>query len=152
MSFRILSASLALFISAGAHALTTDNLPDTTLRALGARLAEQAGSSQWQQLWQRTRDAGHLGAGKVAHFTLDQPRIAGLVAATLADADTVIAEKSTRARYRRDFRPLVVGTYNGSPLTAVCLWVDWRSAPSGMLPAHVASMGQVSLLLSKPCH
>ena len=39
---------------------------------------------------------------------------------------------------------------NGASLSAVCLWVDWRTLPENS--ASTVHMGQVSLLLSKPCH
>lgn len=151
MTLRILFGSLALSLSFGAQALTTEDLPESTLRALGATLAQHAGSSQWQQLWQRTRSGGHLVAGSVPYFSLPHPRIVERVRATLAEADSVTAEKGTRALYRRDFQPEVVGAHNGTPLSAVCVWVDWRSAAQPASALTPAQTGQVSLLVSQPC-
>ncbi|MHA6194218.1 hypothetical protein ACX3YG_07605 [Pseudomonas wadenswilerensis] len=151
MSLRLLLGSLVLSASLGAHALNTENLTETELLALATSLAQNAGSSQWQQLWQRTRSAGHLTPGKVAYFTVPQQQIAELALATLQSADGVNADKSTRARYRRDFHPLVVGSDKGTPLSAVCLSVDWRTVPDHLSGSAVPWMGQVSLLYSQPC-
>ncbi|MDR0280481.1 MAG: hypothetical protein LBJ37_21615 [Paucimonas sp.] len=151
MSLRLLLGSVALSASLGAHALNTENLTESELLALATHLAQNAGSSQWQQLWQRTRSAGHLSPGKVPHFTVPQQQIAELALATLQRADAARAEKGTRARYRRDFQPLVVGNDNGTSLSAVCLSVDWRTLPDNLSGSPVPWLGQVSLLLSKPC-
>ena len=149
MPIRLLFGSLALSASLDSHALNTEQHAESTLLALGTSLAQSASSSQWQQLWQRTRAAGHLTPGNVAHFTLSHPHVAEHVRDTLDHADTVTPEHGTRARYRRDFQPQVVGIDSGVALTAVCLWVDWRTLPENL--ASAAHMGQVSLLLSKPC-
>ena len=129
MSLRILLGSLALSTCLGAQALETARRSQTELTALATTLAQHAGSSQWQQLWQRTREAGHLSPGKVAHFTLSQPRIDELTRITLASPHSAQAYKLTRVRYRRDFQPLVLGNDNGTPLSALCLSVDWRTLP-----------------------
>lgn len=150
MPVRLLFATLVLSTSLDSHALNTENQSESTLLTLGTTLASSAGSSQWQQLWQRTRDAGHLAPGSTAYFTLSHPQIAERVRQTLGHADSVIPERTTRARYRRDFQPEVVGMNNGASLSAVCLWVDWRTLPENS--ASAVHMGQVSLLLSKPCH
>lgn len=151
MSLRLLLGSLALSASLGAHALNTENLPETELLALATHLAQNAGSSQWQQLWQRTRNAGHLAPGKAPYFTVSQRQIAELSLATLHAPDSARAEKGTRVRYRRDFQPQVVGSDNGTPLSALCLSVDWRSVPDNLGASPVPWMGQASLLLSQPC-
>ncbi|MEE1924818.1 hypothetical protein V0R50_24145 [Pseudomonas sp. 148P] len=151
MSLRLLLGSLALSASLGAHALDTNNLTETELLALATSLAQNAGSSQWQQLWQRTRSAGHLAPGKVPYFTIPQQQIAELALVTLESADGASAGKGTRALYRRDFQPLVVGNDNGTPLSAVCLSVDWRTVPDNLSGSAVPWMGQISLLLSQPC-
>jgi len=151
MSIRILLGSLALSTSLGAQALNTENLAEADLLALATALAQSAGSSQWQQLWQRSRAAGHLSPGQAAHFTLDQPQIARLTLATLEKADAATAERGTRARYRRDFQPQVLGNDKGTPLSALCVWVDWRTLPERLGASRKLEMGQVSLLLSKPC-
>lgn len=151
MTLRPLFGSLVLCTSLAAHALNTEQLPDATLLALGSSLAQNAGSSQWQQLWQRTRAAGHLTPGAAAHFTLAQATIVELVTATLGAADAVSASKGTRAHYRRDFSPLVTGMDNGRPLSAICLWVDWRTLPENAIAASARHLSQVSLLVSHPC-
>lgn len=151
MSIRILLGSLGLSICLGAHALETENRSEAELLALATTLAQHAGSSQWQQLWQRSREAGHLAPGAVAHFTLPAQRIDELTRATLASPQSAKAEKGTRARYRRDFQPLVLGNANGTPLSALCLSVDWRTLPERISGDAAPWMGQVSLLLSQPC-
>ena len=149
MPIRLLFASLALFVTLDSHALNTENQSESTLRTLGATLASSAGNSQWQQLWQRTRDAGHLTPGDAPHFTLSHPQIAEHVRATLSHPDTVTPQGATQAQYRRDFKPQALGLDNGTTLSAVCLWVDWRTLAQNQ--SSGAHMGQVSLLLSKPC-
>jgi len=151
MSLRILLGSLALSTSLGAQALETEKRSQAELIALASTLAQHAGSSQWQQLWQRSREAGHLSPGNAAHFTLPQPRIDELTRATLANPQSAHAEKATRVRYRRDFQPLVLGNDNGRPLGALCLSVDWRTLPERIDGNPAPWMGQVSLLLSQPC-
>lgn len=151
MTLRFLLGSLALSTCLTAQALTTEDLPESTLHVLGAALAQNAGSSQWQQLWQRTRNGGHLAPGSTAWFSLPHPQIVERVKATLADADSVTAEHGTRARYRRDFQPEVVGRHNGTALSAVCLWVDWRGTPQQTSLPTPGQMGLVSLLVSHPC-
>lgn len=151
MSIRLLLGSLMLATSLGTYALNTEKLPESALLSLGATLAHSAGSSQWQQLWQRTRTAGHLSPGEIAHFTLPQPQVAELVKSTLRQADSADAAKTTQVRYRRDFQPQVVGMLSGTPLSAICLWVDWRTLPDLHSTAMAPHMGQVSLLVSRPC-
>ncbi|MFJ4374466.1 hypothetical protein ACIP1T_17905 [Pseudomonas japonica] len=151
MPIRTLLGSLVLSTSLDAHALDSERLSEADLLALASHLAQSAGSSQWQQLWQRSRSAGHLSPGNVAHFTLPQPQIAQLTRATLDNPQSAQAESGTRARYRRDFQPLVLGNDNGKPLTALCLWVDWRTLPERVSGSATSWMGQVSLLVSKPC-
>lgn len=151
MSLRILIGSLVLSTSLGAQALDTENRPQAELLALATTLAQHAGSSQWQQLWQRSREAGHLTPGSTAHFTLPHQRIDELTRATLASAQSATPEKRTRVDYRRDFQPLVLGEQDGTPLTALCLSVDWRTLPERISGDPAPWMGQVSLLLSRPC-
>ncbi|OLS62750.1 hypothetical protein [Pseudomonas putida] len=151
MSPRILLGSLVLSTSLGAQALETENRPQAELIALATTLAQHAGSSQWQLLWQRSREAGHLTPGKAAHFTLPAQRIDELTRATLASPHSATAEKRTRVQYRRDFQPLVLGNLDGSPLSALCLTVDWRTLPERTGGDAGPWMGQVSLLLSQPC-
>lgn len=149
MPVRLLFGSLALSASLDSHALNTEQQSESSLRTLGATLAQVAGSSQWQQLWQRTREAGHLSPDSTVYFTLSHRQIAQRVRDTLEQADTAIPEHATHVRYRRDFQPQVVGIDNGMPRSAVCLWVDLRTLPENR--PNAAHMGQASLLLSKPC-
>lgn len=151
MSFRLLLGSLALSTCLGAQALESEKRTEAELIALGTSLARYAGSSQWQQLWQRSREAGHLGRGTAPYFTVTAQQVDELTRQTLVQPDSAVAEKTTRALYRRDFRPLVLGTDNGTPLTALCLSVDWRTLPEHIKGSPAPWMGQVSLLTSQPC-
>lgn len=151
MFLRSLPLLLAL-ASAASHAMTTDGVSESKLKAYGATLAEHAGSTQWQQLWKNTRDSGQfMTTGEQARFTVPMKLIPELVRSALADADGVTAQKRTQALYRRDFAPRVVGTQGDQALTAICLNVDWRSLPSQAKPADAEGMGQVSLLKTWPC-
>lgn len=151
MSLRTLLGSLVLSTCLGAQALETENRSETELIALASSLAQTAGSSQWQLLWQRSREAGHLTPGKAAHFVVSQQRIDELTRATLSRPDSASAQNLTRVQYRRDFQPLVVGKLGGTPLSALCLTVDWRTFPEGARGDPGPWMGQVSLLVSQPC-
>lgn len=78
------------------HALDTRQTSAEQLLELGRELAAQAGASQWQQLWQRVRQAGYLQAkGASVHFTAPQAQLPELARQTLAQAD----------RYKRNSRP-----------------------------------------------
>lgn len=146
-----LAATLAL-ASAGAHALQTTDLPEARLRAYAVTLAGVVGSSQLQQLWKRTRDAGHFGnAQGAAYFTAPMRDIPSLVNQTLAQPDELAAFKQTQVNYRRDFSPQVVGKAGEAALTAVCLQVDWNALPPSAQPEHGQAMGLVSLLTARPC-
>lgn len=149
----IRNLSFLLLLASGiSHAMNTENLSEKTLKAYGHSLATAAGSNQWQQLWQRTRAAGHFQPeGTQARFTLSMQQIPGLVSDTLSDAHGVRADKGTQALYRHDFTPRVVGIEGTQNLTAICLRVDWRSLPEQTPTSDGAQMGSVSLLLVKPC-
>lgn len=149
----IRNLSFLLILASGlSHAMSTENLPEQTLKAYGQSLAAGAGSSQWQQLWQRTRAAGHFNQdGAQARFTLPMKLIPELVSTTLRDAHSVQPDKGTQALYRRDFAPRVVGTDGPQAMTAICLRVDWRSLPEHTPATDSAQMGSVSLLLVQPC-
>ncbi|QBF26174.1 hypothetical protein EXN22_10885 [Pseudomonas tructae] len=135
-----------------AHALPTENVPSSVLKSLGTELADNASNSQWQQLWQRTRHAGHLGSGaQTVHFTVPQAQIPALVAQTLTNADEAGPLKQTQVRYRRDFHPRVIGKAATGELSAVCVWVDWRSFPTQAINRPAGHLQQVSLLLARPC-
>lgn len=152
MLMRTLLASLLLLGTFKAHALPTESQPRNVLLELGSQLAGSAGSSQWQQLWQRTRQAGHLDSGaRGVHFDVPQAQIPALVAATLATADEALALKQTQVLYRRDFHPRVIGKVAAQEVTAVCVWVDWRSFSEHGVSRPASYLGQVSLLLARPC-
>lgn len=149
----IRNLSFLLILASGlSHAMSTENLSEASLKAYGQSLAAAAGSSQWQQLWQRTRAAGYFNQdGAQARFTLPMKLIPGLVSSTLHDAHSVQPDKGTQALYRRDFAPRVVGTEGPQALTAICLNVDWRSLPEHTPATDSGQMGSVSLLLVQPC-
>ncbi|CAK9890185.1 MULTISPECIES: hypothetical protein [Pseudomonas] len=152
MLTRTLLASLLLLGPLNAHAFATESQPRTVLLELGAQLAHSAGSSQWQQLWQRTRQAGYLqSSAQALHFDVPQTQIPALVASTLASADEVLALKQTQVRYRRDFHPRIIGKAGAHEMTALCLWVDWRSLPEHGISRPTSYLAQVSLLLARPC-
>mgnify|MGYP002129593966 CR=1 FL=1 len=133
MLIRTLCCALALHVGS-AHALQTDTLPAARLAELSSELASTAGSSQWQQLWKRTRDAGHFqSSGEQARFILPMTVIPELVRDTLAKADSATPQKSTLVLYRRDFAPRVSSAlYSG--LTADCTQLvigDHKDAKTG---------------------
>ncbi|MFJ4384804.1 hypothetical protein ACIP02_10690 [Pseudomonas sp. NPDC089408] len=135
-----------------AHALDTQQTPAEHLLELGGELAAHAGSSQWQQLWQRVRQAGYLQAsGAPVSFTVSAARLPDLAKQTLAQADQVDALRQTQALYRRSFAGQVIGQRNGQPLHTLCLLVDWRTLPQGMRTTPQAYLHSASLLSSYPC-
>jgi hypothetical protein len=149
MLIRTLCCALALHVGS-AHALQTYTLPATRLAELSSELASTAGSSQWQQLWKRTRDAGHFqSSGEQARFILPMTVIPELVRDTLAKADSATPQKSTLVLYRRDFAPRVTGVEALQDVTAICLQVDWRSVPDNPQPEQLIG---ANLLLTYPCH
>ena len=149
MLIRTLCCALALHVGS-AHALQTDTLPATRLAELSSELASATGSSQWQQLWKRTRDAGHFqSSGEQARFILPMTVIPELVRDTLAKADSTTPQKSTLVLYRRDFAPRVTGVEALQDVTAICLQVDWRSVPDNPQPEQLIG---ANLLLTYPCH
>lgn len=151
MLIRNLPGLLMLF-SLTAHALQTEDLSDATLLKLATTLDKVAGSSQWQQLWSRTRNAGHLEAHPtLPYFTAPTREIPALVSTTLNQAQSASPLKQTQALYRRDFSPMTVGQQGTNELTAICIWVDWRTLPEKTRLDERASMQQVSLLLTRPC-
>jgi len=134
------------------HALDTRQIPSEQLLNLGSDLATHAGASQWQQLWQRTRAAGHLHHNpRHAHFTVAQPRLPKLAYETLAQADQVEARGKTLALYRRRFPGQVIGMSDERSLSALCLLVDWRTLPQNMANSARAYLGSASLMISYPC-
>ncbi|MBS1199064.1 MAG: hypothetical protein H6R18_2849 [Proteobacteria bacterium] len=148
MLIRTFFCALALHVGT-THALQTDTLPAARLYELSAELARSAGSSQWQQLWKRTRDAGYFqSSGEQARFTLPMAVIPEMVRDTLGRADSATAQRSTMVLYRRDFAPRVTGVETQKNLTAICLQVDWRSVPDN--PQAEQMVGAI-LLLSYPC-
>lgn len=134
------------------YALDTRQTPAEQLLDLGRELAAHAGASQWQQLWQRVRQAGYLQAnGAPIHFSVPTARLPELARQTLAEADQVQALQQTQALYRRSFAGQVIGQRNGQALHALCLLVDWRTLPQGMRDTPQAYLRSASLLNSYPC-
>ena len=149
MLIRTLCCAIALQVGS-VHALQTDTLPATRLGELSSALASSAGSSQWQQLWKRSRDAGHFqSSGEQARFILPMTEIPEMVRDTLAKADSATPQKSTLVLYRRDFAPRVTGVEALQDVTAICLQVDWRSVPDNPQPEQLIG---ANLLLTYPCH
>jgi len=144
--------TLLILPSLPAHALDTQPLAPEQLLTLGAKLAAHAGSNQWQQLWQRTRAAGHLQPepGR-AYFTLSQAQLPQLARETLTKADQVEAQNNTFALYRRAFPGQVVGMLDEQPLNAFCLVIDWRSLPQNMADSPYAYLSSASLVQGYPC-
>jgi len=135
------------------HALDTREVTTAQLRELGRDLERHAGASQWQQLWQRVRQAGYLQAnGAPVYFSAPMAQLPELARQTLAQADQVQALHQTQALYRRSFSGTVIGQRGGQPLHALCLLVDWRTLPQGMLDAPQAYLRSASLLSSYPCN
>lgn len=134
------------------QALDTGQAPPEQLLTLGDQLAAHAGSSQWQQLWQRSRAAGHLQA-RPGHpyFTIPQPLLPALARQALAQADQVEPLGKTVARYRRTFPDRVIGMLDDQPLNSLCLDIDWRTLPHGHSDNAHAYLAGASLLNSYPC-
>lgn len=149
--------NVALFImlltpSLATHALDTRQATPEQLLTLGSQLAEHAGSSQWQQLWQRTRAAGHFQATSGhAYFTVPHSLLPELARQTLARADQVEAVNSTLARYRRTFPDRGIGVLDDQSLNSLCLVIDWRTLPQERASKAHAYLGGASLLNSYPC-
>lgn len=134
------------------HALDTQQVPAEHLLELGRELATHAGTSQWQQLWQRVRQAGYLGGdNRPLNFTVPTTRLPHLAREALAQADQVQAVRQTQALYRRSFDGQVIGQRDGQPLYTLCLLVDWRTLPASMRTAPQAYLHSASLLSSFPC-
>lgn len=134
------------------HALDTRQVPTEQLLELGRELATHAGASQWQQLWQRVRQAGYLQAkGAPMHFSVPSAQLSELARQTLARADQARPQQQTQALYRRSFAGLVIGHRDGQPLHALCLLVDWRTLPHGMRDTPQAYLRSASLLSGYPC-
>lgn len=153
MLIRRFISCIALLAGLEANALPTADLTAEQRQTLGALLADQAGASQWQQLWQRTRQAGHLSAQPgTAYFDLAPARLLDAVALTLAAPDQTAPVRQTQVMYRRSFLPQTVGKQADATFSAICIWVDWRSLPAHALNQPGAYLGQVSLLLTRPCH
>ena len=135
------------------HALDTREVTTAQLLELGRDLERHAGASQWQQLWQRVRQAGYLQAhGAPVYFSAPMAQLPELARQTLAQADQVQALHQTQALYRRSFSGTVIGQRSGQPLHALCLVVDWRTLPPGMLDEPHAYLRSASLLSSYPCN
>lgn len=154
MRTSLLTAVLFASVAAPAAALSVHTLTETELREASARLADRAGSSQWQQLWSRTRAAGHFEAtGRQPRFTLPMREVPAVVRHTLLDPHQVHVRGQTRVHLRRDFSPRVTGAADGQVLTAVCLTVDWRGASDSTRNARPedAELTFVGLHSTEPC-
>ncbi|MEG0861681.1 MAG: hypothetical protein RSD81_04400 [Pseudomonas sp.] len=152
MSIGRFLSGITLLIGLEAQALPTAALSPEQHQALGKQLLQHAGASQWQQLWQRSRQAGHLDKhANIPYFNLDSARLVEAVKLTLSQPEQTRALKRTQVLYRRDFLPLAVGKQADNSLSAVCLWVDWRTLPEHALNRPAAYLGQISLLLVRPC-
>ncbi|MGG5291774.1 hypothetical protein [Pseudomonas shirazensis] len=139
--------------AASALAVERPALSDDRLRLLGSQLAQSAGSSQWQQLWQRVRSAGYLNPQPAQlHFLVEQRELPGLALETLANAEQVHLLDDSQALYRKDFAPSVMGRMNDHRMTALCLLVDYRAVPATMIDAPQAYLAGASLLSSYPCN
>lgn len=152
MSIGRFLCGITLLIGLEAQALPTAALSPEQHQALGKQLLQHAGTSQWQQLWQRSRQAGHLDKhAHIPYFSLDSAQLIEAVKLTLSQPEHTSALKHTQVLYRRDFLPLVVGMQADRSLSAVCIWVDWRTLPEHALNRPAAYLGQISLLLARPC-
>lgn len=151
MNKRLLTLMLCL-AATPLHAFNTTEIPCARLLDLGHMLSQKAGSSQWQQLWQRVRKAGYLNPGNTSlRFEVPSAVLPALAQQTLARADQVRPVYETQAIYRRTFDDRIIGSRNGQPLHALCVQVDWRSVPSGLSSLQDAHMGSASLLSVYPC-
>lgn len=134
------------------HALDTRLTPPDQLLTLGTELATNAGTSQWQQLWQRVRAAGYFQAQPATpYFTMAQAQLPMLAKQTLAQSDRVTAVDATLALYRRGFAGQQIGLRDGQPLYAMCLLVDWRSVPQAALHSTHAFVRGANLISAYPC-
>ncbi|WP_367597607.1 hypothetical protein [Pseudomonas fulva] len=151
MNKRLLTLMLCL-AATPLHAFNTTEVPCARLLDLGHTLSQQAGSSQWQQLWQRVRKAGYLNPDNAAlRFEVPSAVLPALAQQTLARADHARPVSETQAIYRRTFDDRIIGTRKGQPLHALCVQVDWRSMPSGLPGLEDAHMRSASLLSAYPC-
>jgi len=153
MSRSLLAASalsLLIFSCSPAQALQTDSTEIHVLKAYGAVLASQAGSSQWQQLWKRTRDAGYFDSRQPGFFTVPQEGLPAMVNTVLSAPDAVTAHQTTRAVFRHDFKQ-PVGTLDSAPVSAICVDVDLRTLPASTSVDPDSDVGTVSLLTAMPC-
>lgn len=151
MKKRLLTLMLCL-AATPLHAFNTTEVPCARLLELGDTLSQNAGSSQWQQLWQRVRKAGYLSPGNTSlQFEVPSAVLPALAQQTLARADQVRPVYETQAIYRRTFDDRIIGSRNGQALHALCVQVDWRSVPSGLRSLQEAHVGSASLLSAYPC-
>ncbi|MFJ4144025.1 hypothetical protein [Pseudomonas sp. NPDC089734] len=152
MQYHAVAASLVLFglFSSTAHAFESSEVSQEKLKAYGATLAASAGSSQWQQMWKRSRDMGMFNYQNPTHFTVPNNLLPDMVNRTLGAAQSVQPTGTTQAVYRFDFgRP--VGVEKNQPLTAICLTVDWRALPAETATDDTSRMGSVNLVITRPC-
>ena len=152
MFLRRILSGITLLIGLEAQALPTPALSPEQRQALGKQLVENAGASQWQQLWQRSRQAGHLHEqADSPYFSLAPAELIKAVALTVSQPHQADAVKQTQVLYRRDFSPQTVGQQAHTRFSAICVWVDWRTLPEHAVNRPGPYLGQVSLLLTRPC-
>lgn len=145
--------SLAVF-PAFSSGLTLQGMEPSQLRRYAAMLGEHAGASQWQRLWQATRQRGYFAAdGERLRFVVPMRELPTVARQTLNAPDDLEIEGGSQMRIRRNFSPVVIGTIDGKLLHGLCLAVDWSDAPA-LRPGEVwspADLFHVSLRLAEPC-
>ncbi len=103
------------------------------------------------QLWKRTKDAGAFRTdGDQERFTTPQLDIPDMAAMTLAHSQNATSLGGTQAVYRYEFSHQI-GVKAHHKLSAFCLFVDWKNLPEGSKTSDTTHMGNVSLLVVKPC-
>lgn len=145
--------SLAVFPTASLG-LALQGMEASQLRHYSAMLGEHAGTSQWQRLWQTTRQRGYFAMeGKQPRFVLPMRELPAAARQTLNAPDHLEIASGAQMHLRRDFSPSVIGTAEGRPLHGLCLTVDWSDAPD-LRPGQAwspADLFHVTLRLAEPC-
>ena len=153
MLLRRLFTAIILLVGLEAHALPSAELSPEQHLILGKQLVEHAGASQWQQLWQRSRQVGHFNEhATIPYFSLPSAELVKAAALTVSQPGQTQAVKQTQVLYRRDFSPQIIGKQAQENLSAICVWVDWRTLPKHAVNRPGPYLGQISLLLARPCH
>lgn len=124
------------------------------LRRYAAMLGEHASASQWQRLWQATRQRGSFAAdGEELRFVLPMRELPAAARKTLDAPDQLEVKEGSQVRVRRDFHPTIIGRVGGKALHGLCLTVDWSDAPApGPDGAWTPTdMFHVTLRIAEPC-